>query len=282
MTSDLALAAPQRLTMWNRLRILLGTGIVRIVLLGVAVITCAPVIFMIVKSVTRQDGSNALDFAAWQKVLQGDLPGAALISLAVCLLSIAILLTFSSLAAFAFAKLPFKGSQGLLSLIVVMMLVPLQTYLITIYFNYSQLDLIGNIPAVCLLYGTTQLPFAIFIMTNFFRAIPDELLEAAVVDGASYPRAFWSIFVPMARPAMVTVGVLAFIGIWNDLLLALLFLPTPGERTLSVVMASSQNAQVFDVSLVMAGSLLAAIPCIIIYVIFERQIAQGLTAGTGK
>ena len=266
----------------SRIKAVLGTGVTRIVLVGLAACTLAPIAFMVFKSLTKQDGTNALTFTAWAAVFSGQLPQAALISLAVSVIAIIVILAIGTLAAFGFAKLRFRGSQTIMAVIVVLMLVPGQTFIITEYFNFSALGLIGNIPAVGVLYGVTQIPFAIFIFTNFFRAIPDELVEAAIIDGASYPRAFWSIFVPLARPAMVTVGVLAFIGVWNDLLTALLFLPTPGQRTLSVVMAGAQDTRVFDVSQVMAGSLLSAIPCIIVYLIFQRQIAVGLTAGTGK
>ncbi|MCU1525653.1 MAG: carbohydrate transporter rane protein 2, family [Microbacteriaceae bacterium] len=269
-------------TVGDRLRALLATGVVRIVLVGIAAGTFAPVAFMVVKSFTVQDGSNAFTLRSWAAVLTGELPQAALVSLELSAIAIAVILAFGTLAAFAFAKLRFRGSQAILATIIVLMLVPGQTFIITEYFNYSHLHLIGNLPAVAMIYAATQIPFASFILTNFFRAIPEELIEAAVIDGASYPRAFWNIFLPLARPAMVTVGVLAFIGVWNDLLTALLFLPTPGARTLSVVMAASQNSRVFDVSQLMAGSLLSAIPCIIIYLIFQRQIAVGLTAGTGK
>lgn len=266
----------------DRMRSLFSTGATRAVLLLLATGTLAPVAFMVVKSFTAQDGTNGLSFGAWAAVLSGQLPQAGLISLSVSIIAIAVILSVGTIAAFGFAKLRFRGSQPIMAIIVVLMLVPGQTFIITEYFNFSRLGLVGNIPAVGVLYGAMQLPFAIFIFTNYFRAVPDELVEAAVIDGASYPRAFWSIFVPLARPAMVTVGVLTFIGVWNDLLIGLLFLPTPGQRTLSVVMAGAQDTRVFDVSQVMAGALLSAIPCIIVYLIFQRQIAVGLTAGTGK
>ncbi|MEA9983942.1 carbohydrate ABC transporter permease [Subtercola sp. RTI3] len=266
----------------DRISALFSTGLTRIVLVGLAAGTIAPLVFMVFKSLTKQDGTNAVTFDAWAAVLNGKLPQAGLISLQVSVIAILVILSIATLAAFGFAKLSFTGSQPIMATIIVLMLVPGQTFIITEYFNFSHLGLIGNIPAVGVLYGVTQIPFATFILTNFFRAIPDELVEAAIIDGASYPRVFWSIFLPLARPAMVTVGVLAFIGVWNDLLIALLFLPTPGSRTLSVVMAGAQDTRTFDVSQVMAGSLLSAIPCIIVYVIFQRQIAVGLTAGTGK
>ena len=266
----------------TRIRLLFSTWIGRLLLLVIAFFTLAPLVYMVVKSVTAQDGSNALTLQAWQRVATGELPGAGLNSLIMSVLSIIVILAFSTFAAFGFAKLPFRGSQALIASVIVLMLVPVQTYIITEYFNYSHMHLIGNMPAVALIYAATQLPFSTFILTNFFRAIPDELVEAAIVDGASYPRVFWEIFVPLARPALVTVGVLAFIGVWNDLLIALLFLPVPGFRTLSVVMASGQDTHVFDVGQLMAGSLLSAVPCIIVYLIFQRYIAVGLTAGTGK
>jgi len=274
--------APSGRPLGIRLRALFSTWSVRLLLVVIGFFTIAPLAYMVIKSFTAQDGTNAFTLKAWQAVAKGELPVAGLNSLIMCVLSILVVGSISTLAAFGFAKLPFRGSQVIVGSIIVLMLVPVQTFIITEYFNYSHLALIGNMPAVALIYGGTQIPFATFIMTNFFRSIPDELVEAAIVDGASYPQVFWRVFVPLAKPALVTIGVLTFIGIWNDLLIALLFLPDPGSRTLSVVMASGQDTHIFDVGQLMAGSLLSAVPCIVVYLIFQRHIAVGLTAGTGK
>lgn len=262
-------------------RRLKGVGAAFVLVLA-ALVTCAPMAFVLVKSFQPDSLLGGLGLEGWRRALRGDLPRAAVMSLILCVGSITVTLCVSTLAAYGFAKLPFKGSQTTLMGIFALVLLPLQTYIIAAYFNFSSLDLIGNFPAVILFYSANQLPFSIFVLTNFYRAIPDEIVEAALVDGTSYIGAFLRVLLPMGAPAMVTISVLNFIGVWNDLLLALLFLPERGFRTLGVVMASSQERHQFDASQVMAGSVFAAIPGIIVYLIFQRYIAVGLTAGAGK
>ena len=140
----------------------------------------------------------------------------------------------------------------------------------------------GTYWAPIVLYAAGSLPFATVLATSFFRALPDELVEGAVVDGASYPRVFRSIILPIAVPAIVTIGVLAFLGAWNDLLVGVLFLPDPDMRTISVGVAALQGVRVSNLELVLTGSLVSAIPPVTAFVVFQRYLVSGITAGITK
>lgn len=258
-----------------------GRWLISLVLLVVAGIALGPILYMVKASVTPSDG-RGVTFEAWAHVLAQGLARAGANSLVLCVLAIVGVSLVATPAAFAIAKLPFRGSQTILATLTILMLVPGQTSLLPLYFDISRLGLIGNVPMTALLYAVGQLPFATFLLTSFFRSVPSELVEAAVMDGAGYPRIIRSVVGPLAVPPLVTLGVLTFIGVWNDLLFAMLFLPDGTQRTISVVIATAGSTQVFDVTQQMAGALISALPCILVYLIFQRQLAVGLTAGVGK
>jgi len=119
-------------------------------------------------------------------------------------------------------------------------------------------------------------------MTSYFRGIPDDLVEAAVVDGLSYYGTFVRIALPLAVPAIITVIVLQFIQIWDDLLVGLLFIQEPAYRTITVGLGALSAGRVTDIPVLMAGSIVSAIPAVAVYLIFQRQLVNGLTAGIGK
>ena len=119
-------------------------------------------------------------------------------------------------------------------------------------------------------------------MTSYFRGLPDDLIEAAVVDGLSYTAVFRKIALPLAIPALVTIVVLQFIQIWDDLLVGLLFLQNQDYRTITVGLGALAAGRTTDIPVLMAGSIISAIPAIIVYLIFQKQLVNGLTAGIGK
>ena len=273
---------PARSTSGPWQRILAGVGIG--VLIVLALVTVAPIAYMLTTSLqTTATAGTSWSLQEWRTLFaQPELLRAIGNSLLLCVLAILVQSVIGALAGFAFGILRFPGSQAVLSLLIVMMLVPLQTYIIPEFVNVGRLDLVGNVPMTALIYAGTQMPFAVFILTNFFRSLPEELLESAVIDGASYPRAFVSVLLPLARPALITLGVLTFIGVWNDLLVALLFLPDGDTHTVGVLLATINSTRTFDINQVMATSLASAIPCFAVFLIFQRYLVTGLTAGIGK
>jgi ABC-type glycerol-3-phosphate transport system permease component len=189
---------------------------------------------------------------------------------------------FAALAAFAIARMRFRGRDVFLSINVALMIVPPVVMLIPLFTLFTQFSLISTYWGVILIYAGLTLPFSVYLLTNFFRSIPRDLLESAVIDGASHLRILWRIFVPLSAPALVTLVVVNALWVWNELLIALVFLPDEGKRTLMVGVTVFQNRYNLDVPLTMAGMLLASLPMFVVYLFGQRFFIRGLTAGAVK
>lgn len=188
----------------------------------------------------------------------------------------------SCMAGYAFSKLHFPGSVQLFAVIIAAISVPGATTIIPNYLNFASVGGVGAYWGPIVMYGAGAVPFSTVLMTSFFKALPDELVEGAIIDGASYLQVFLIILVPLAAPALATVGVLAFLGAWNDLLVSLLFLPDPEMRTISVGVATLQGVRDGSLNLILTGSLFSAIPPILAFIIFQRYLVTGITSGIGK
>jgi multiple sugar transport system permease protein/raffinose/stachyose/melibiose transport system permease protein len=196
--------------------------------------------------------------------------------------AIAIIVTVSTMGGFAFAKLGYPGSASIFLLLISGLMIPLQSMIIPEFVNIANLGLINQYPGAILVYAAIGAPFATFLMTTYFRGVPSELIEASLMDGASYWQIFRRIMLPLAVPAIITVVVLQFIQIWDDLLIGLLFLQTPDVRTITVGLATLQSSHVVNVPTLMAGSIVSALPAIIVFLAFQRYLVRGLTMGIGK
>jgi ABC-type glycerol-3-phosphate transport system permease component len=203
-------------------------------------------------------------------------------STVVTLSAVLIILVVSSMGGYAFAKLRYPGRSVVLLAIVGGMMIPLQSVIIPEFVNVAQLGLINQFQGAVIVYAALGAPFATFLMTTYFRGVPTELIEASLIDGGGYLQTFIRVMIPMAAPALVTVAVLQFIQIWDDLLVGLLFLQTPTVRTITVGLATLQSSRIIDVPVLMAGSLVSALPAVIVYLIFQRYLIAGLTMGMGK
>ncbi len=251
-----------------------------------AVIMFYPFTFMIEQSFKSKEqflGAPGHSFSSWQKLFTVMPIGTQLLnSVIVCFGAIAIILIFSAFAGFGLAKLTFRGTPYFFLGIVGAMLIPLHSIIIPAYVNVSKLNLLDGYWGAIIMYAALGTPFATFLMTSYFRGIPDEIIEASVVDGLNYRGVFRRIALPLAFPAIATVVVLQFIQIWCDLLVGLLFLQDPMKRTITVGLGALSAGRTTDIPVLLAGSLVSAIPAIIIYLIFQRQLVAGLTAGIGK
>jgi multiple sugar transport system permease protein/raffinose/stachyose/melibiose transport system permease protein len=154
--------------------------------------------------------------------------------------------------------------------------------IIPAYVNISKLSLLSGDWGAIIMYVALGTPFATFLMTSYFRGIPYEIIEASVVEGLHYRGVFRNIVMPLAFPAIATVVVLQFIQIWCDLLVGLLFLQDPAKRTITVGLEAPSAGRTTDIPVLLAGSLVSAIPAIIVYLIVQRQLVAGLTARIGK
>ncbi|MFD9338268.1 carbohydrate ABC transporter permease [Streptomyces sp. NPDC060028] len=186
----------------------------------------------------------------------------------------------STLAGFAFAKLRFRGRGALLSVVVASMMIPPQLGVIPLFMLIVELHWVNQLQAV-VLPGLVS-AFGVFFMRQFLtQSLPDELIEAARVDGASYARIFWSIVVPVARPAMAVLGLLTFMTAWNDFFWPVVALSSQ-EPTVQVALRQLGGGYVHDQSVIMAGTLLGTLPVLLVFGLLGRQIVGGIMQGAVK
>jgi cellobiose transport system permease protein len=187
---------------------------------------------------------------------------------------------FGTLAGFAFAKLRFRGRNFLLLITIATTMVPMQIGIVPLYMLMNKLHLIGRLPAVVL--PTFVTAFGVFFLRQYLvRAIPDELIEAARIDGASLGRIFTSIVVPLARPAMAVLGMLTFMATWNDLFWPLIVLNSDNP-TVQVAIDNLNAGYVPDMSVILAGTLLGTLPVLAVFILLGRQIVGGIMQGAVK
>lgn len=193
-------------------------------------------------------------------------------------------LSVGALAAFALGKLRFRGKTPSLYLILAMTMFPQVTVLSGLYAVISKLK-IDAMPGMILAYMIFTLPFTTWVLTSFFKRLPTELMQSAQVDGATPFQTFYQILLPLTAPALVTTGLLSFIAAWNEYLFALTFTSIqPGARTVPVAMAlfTGTIARQEPFGEIMAAAVLVTIPLVILVLIFQRRIVEGLTAGAVK
>ena len=201
----------------------------------------------------------------------------SLIVAGVCSISVVLL---SSMAGFAFAKLRFRGRGALLIVVIATMMVPVQLGLVPLYQLMGNLGLNGQLPAVILPFLISG--FGVFLMRQYtMSAVPDELIDAARVDGASTWRTFISVVFPALRPAAAVLGLLTFMERWNDFLWPYLTL-SPKHPTVQVALSRLSGGYYTDQALVMAGTLLGTLPLVVVFVLFGRQIIGGIMEGGVK
>ncbi|MFC8506504.1 carbohydrate ABC transporter permease [Streptomyces sp. NPDC057411] len=185
-----------------------------------------------------------------------------------------------TLAGFAFAKLRFRGRGALLALTVGTMMIPPQLGVIPLFMLIAELGWVNQLQSV-ILPGLVS-AFGVFFMRQFLvQALPDELIEAARVDGASTARVFWSIVVPVARPGMAVLGLLTFMSAWNDFFWPIVALSSQ-EPTVQVALRQLGGGYVHDQSVVMAGTLLGTLPVLLVFGLLGRQIVGGIMQGAVK
>ena len=186
----------------------------------------------------------------------------------------------ASMAGYALAKKRFTGKTLLFSLIVAAMALPKQVILIPLIREMSALNLYDNIWAV--IFPTVGWPFGVFLMKQFSESIPGEMLEAAQIDGASEARTFLQIVVPLIKPGIGALAIFTFINSWNDYFMQLIMLTSSSNLTISLGIATMQAENSTDYGLIMAGAALAAVPIIIVFLIFQKYFTQGITMGAVK
>lgn len=222
----------------------------------------------------------------YQYVLQSDrfllaLRNSAFVSGSTVLLSLAV----GSLAAYALGRLRFRGRTALLYVILSMTMFPSISILSGLYSIVRDFGVYGTPVALLMTYPVFTLPFTVWVLTAFFKGLPSEIEQAAIVDGASQFQIFRLIMLPLIAPALVTTGLLAFVSSWNEYLFALNFtLTNPSAQTVPVAIArfSGIDALQEPVAEIMAAAMIVTIPLVLLVLIFQNRIVAGLTAGAVK
>jgi raffinose/stachyose/melibiose transport system permease protein len=185
-------------------------------------------------------------------------------------------------ASYAFAKLRFRGKNLIYLLIISTMFIPVQATIIPLYVMFSKVRLVNTSWSVIFIYVGIFIPEVILLMTAGFRGIPDELIEAAKLDGAGYFDVIRYIIIPMGRPSIILCVIFYFIVTWNDLFTPLIMLQSMDKRTVMVALASLMSRYSGDPTYQFAGLVLAAIPAILVYALFQRYIVKGISLGATK
>lgn len=189
-------------------------------------------------------------------------------------------LLLNSAAGYAFAKLRFGGRDRLFRTLLLALVVPGQVAMLPLFLLLRSMGLVNTWWGV-VLPGAASV-FGIFLVRQFAASVPDELLDAARIDGAGELRIFWSIVLPLCRPILVTLGVLTFLGTWNDFMWPLIVLTDDAKWTLTVSLASLAGEHVQDTELMMAGAVVTVFPALLLFLFLQRSYIDGITAGSIK
>ena len=288
-----AAGVPRR-TVAGRILAGLGNGVVQVVLVLVAVFWLVPTIGLLVSSL-RSAADNA-DSGWWRALATPSqltldnysrlLDNPTLIrsfwnTVAITLPATLLVVVVGSLAAYAFAWLDFPGRDWLFIVVVALLVVPIQVALIPVASLYGHIGLFGSITGVVLFHVAFGLPFAIFLLRNFFAGIPRDLLEAARMDGAREWRIFVRVILPLGLPAIASLGIFQFLWVWNDLLVALVF-AGGNAKPLTVTLQEQTRAFSSNIDVLASGAFLSLIVPLIVFFSFQRYFVQGVLAGSVK
>jgi N-acetylglucosamine transport system permease protein len=193
-------------------------------------------------------------------------------------------LLVSAMAAYVLARFEFPGRRILYYLFMAGLMFPVFLALVPLFFLVQDLHMTATYRGLILVYIAYSLPFTIFFLTGFFRTLPSEVAEAALVDGASHYRIFFNIMLPMATPGLIAMGIFNFLGQWNQFLLPLVLMPDENKYVLSQGLAFLAIKQSYanDYSALFAAMTITMIPTLLVYVLFQRRLESGLTAGALK
>ena len=192
-----------------------------------------------------------------------------------------LVIIIGAMAAYAFSWVEFAGRDMLFVVVIGLLVVPIQIALIPIAQLFGNLHIFGSIPSVIAFHVSFGLPFAIFLLRNFFVGIPRELLEAARMDGASEWRIFSRVVLPLGLPAIASLGIFQFLWVWNDLLVGLIF-TNAGSKPLTVYLSGQTRQFGSSIDVLSSGSFLSLIVPLLVFFAFQRFFIQGMMAGSVK
>jgi N-acetylglucosamine transport system permease protein len=198
--------------------------------------------------------------------------------------SLVLVMLLGAMCAYVLARFRFFGNRAIYTLMLAGLTFPVFLAIVPLFFVLRSIGLLSTLPGLILTYVAFALPFTVFFLHSFFKNLPDEIYEAAQIDGASEWRTFFQVMLPMARPGMATVAIFNFLGLWNQFLLPVALNPDQQNYVLTQGMASfaSQAGYSVDFGALMAAVVITVTPVLIVYIIFQRQLQGSVTQGTSK
>ena len=212
----------------------------------------------------------------------GKLGIATLNSAIVCVTALILNIIIGCMASFALGRLRFKMSGAVMTYFLIGMMIPIHCILIPLFKTFSNMHLYNSLLGLIIPYTIVSLPTTIFIMTGFFKNMPNEMFEAACIDGCSIYKIFTSIALPLSKTGIFVTALMAFVGNWNELLLAMVFISDDAKKTLPVALSKFVGPYNTNYTQMFAAIIIAILPTIIVYCCFSNQIVDGLTAGAVK
>lgn len=277
--------------LWRRLQRLPGRLVRQAVVLFFTLLSLFPLYFMLVSALKSKDDYLANKFnLPPQPILDNFRTAFAgekfLIRFANSTIltvgAVALSLLIACLAAYAFARMQFPGKRTLFNLMLSLMVVPPVVMVVPLFVTMARARMVNTYQGVILIYIGLLLPFSVYMMTNFFQTIPREIVEAARIDGCSTLGVFGRILMPLSAPAVITLIVVNALWVWNELLIALIFLQRDEMKTLMVGIASMRSRIYVDIPATMAGLFVATIPILVLYMFGQRYFIRGLIGGAVK
>jgi multiple sugar transport system permease protein len=264
--------------------------IVNGLLILAAALAVFPLLWMVAVSLMPTGAASTLPPPLWPKeptlvhyralLAEGGIGRAFFNSLGLAIAATLLSTTFNTLAGYAFAKLHFAGRDKIFALLIAALVIPGQVAMLPLFLMLKGMGLVNTWAGVLVpcLAGI----FGIFLVRQYARGIPDELIEAARMDGAGEFRTFFSVVLPVLKPVLVTLAVFAFLGSWNDFMWPLIVLTDGDLYTLPVALASLSREHVQDSELMMAGAVITVMPVLILFLALQRYYMQGLLMGSVK
>ncbi len=268
----------------------LRQSLLMVLLVVIAVTTLLPLVWMVMASFMPSGDASSVPPPFFPRNVTLDqyiglftrlhlgrsLFNSALLSVAVTLISLVV----NSMAGYAFAKYRFRGRAPLFKLLIASMVIPAQVTMLPLFLLLNKMGLINTYFGV-IIPGMASI-FGIFLIRQFAMTIPDSLLEAARMDGASDLRIYWSVILPLCKPILVTLAIFTFMGTWNDFLWPLIVMTDDSMYTLPVALANLAGEHVQDTELMMAGSVMTVMPVLVVFAMVQKYYLAGIMAGSVK
>lgn len=270
----------------------LSNGLIQVVLIAYAVIVLYPLLIMVASSLktTGEIFANPLQLIpdtarfinyvdAWNQANFGTYFRN---SIFVGTVSVVMILWFGSMAAYVLARFSFPGNRLIYLLFLAGFMIPVRLAIVPLFVMMRDLRLLDTLWSLIVIYIAGGMPFTIFLMVNFFRHVPRDLEDAAVLDGAGAFQVYYQIMLPLVRPALATVGLFHFLNVWNDFFFPLIFIRSENLRTVPLGVSTFFGEYSNDWSLLFAALSISILPVIAVYLLASKQFIAGLTSGALK